>query len=131
MNPFPGDEGPDDEGPNDEGSATVLALAALVVLLTIAGVLTTAGRAALLRQRAATAADFAALAAAAEQGTPDERCRRGAVLATANGTRLVACAVAGEVVTVTVAEPLPVALGRGRTLQASARAGPIDDVTPL
>src|SRR3954470_18376894 len=105
-------------GSSDEGSATVLSLAALVVLLTVAGVLTTAGRAALLRQRAVTAADFAALAAAAEQGTPDDRCRRGAVLAAVNGTRLVACTVAGEVVTVTVVKPLPVALGRGRTLQA-------------
>src|SRR3954470_15569174 len=103
-------------GSSDEGSATVLSLAALVVLLTVAGVLTTAGRAALLRQRATTAADFAALAAAAEQRTPADRCRRGAPLATANGARLVACAVAGEVVTVTVVQPLPMTLGPGRVL---------------
>lgn len=110
--------------PRDEGSATVLALAALIVLLTIAGVFATAGRATLLRQRAAAGADFAALAGAAQAGDPAARCRRAATLADANGTRLVACAASGEELTVTVRQPLPVALGRGRSLEASARAGP-------
>jgi secretion/DNA translocation related TadE-like protein len=114
----------------EEGSATVLALAALVALLTVVGVFATAGRAALLRQGTANAADFAALAAAAEPGPATTRCRRAAALAEANDAQLTACDVTGEVVSVTVRRPLPTVFGRGRALVASARAGPADASEP-
>lgn len=76
----------------DKGSATVLAVGVIAVLLALGAVALLYAQAAVARQRAATAADLAALAAAARPlAAPADRCADAARVARANGARLVAC----------------------------------------
>lgn len=112
----------------DDGSATIwcLTAAALVLVITYAGLLLAA--VAQARQRAAAAADLAALAAASTStGDP---CTVATRSATANGAQLVACTVSGSLsasdVRVRTSLPLPGALAAfgARTITVSARAGP-------
>ena len=101
------------------GSATVLALAGVMVCLTIAGIWLAAGRAALARQRAETAADLAALAGAQSLALAAAApCAAAGAAAAANSGRLLACSIAGDDVRVVVSVSAPVAA------QATAHAGP-------
>ncbi len=104
----------------DRGSATVWSVAAIAVLCLVFGVVLALGQAVVARHRAAGGADLAALAAAdhwAEGGTA--ACDRADRVARAQGTRLVRCALTGQVSDVTAAS------GRGPfTAEIRARAGP-------
>ena len=101
------------------GVLAAVGLVAGVALLTVG--LSTAGSAAVVGQRLASAADAAALAAAdtasgASTGTP---CERAGELAGTFGARIALCEVEGLIATVTVVTRLgPI------EATASARAGP-------
>ena len=92
-----------DHGGSDEGAATILAivLAAVLVMAVLAGALV--GDLVAARQRAASAADLAALAGVASL-FPSERdaCEAAAWVAGADGARLRDCALVGSDVRVTV-----------------------------
>lgn len=111
---------------SDRGSATVWSVGAIAVLCVVFGVVLALGQAVVTRHRAARGADLAALAAAdhwAEGGT--EACARAARVARAQGTRLVRCALVGEVSDVTAAA------GRGPfAAEVRARAGPAEQPLP-
>jgi secretion/DNA translocation related TadE-like protein len=111
----------------DRGSATlwVLAVGILLVAGGMAGALVGAARTG--RQQAGAAADLGALAGAARviEGA-DAACGRAGQLVAANGGRLTACTVDGLDLVVTV-EVLVSPLQRAAV--ASARAGPVEDVT--
>jgi len=110
---------------SDRGSATVLVLACLLVLATVAGTLLATSTVSLARRRAATAADLAALAAAADRtGDPATACGLARMFARRNGAELVACRTGGDAVEVVTAVALPPALRLAGPLSATARAGP-------
>ncbi len=113
------------EDPHDRGSATMLVIGAMLVLATATAVALAVGVVAAHRQKAATAADLAALAAAAE--TSDElpiACARAATVASANGGRLDACQARDGSVDVVTSVELPGALAGFGPLHARSRAGP-------
>lgn len=104
----------------DRGSATVWAVGAVAVLCVVFGALLAVGQAAVLRHRAAGAADLAALAAADHwtQGTV-AACALAERVARAQGAKLVHCALEGEIADVTAAsgrEPF--------SAEVRSRAGP-------
>jgi secretion/DNA translocation related TadE-like protein len=115
----------------DQGAAIVWALA-LVWLILLVGLLAgaVAGQA-VVRQRAATAADLSALAAAQAVG---DGCAQAARVASANGASLVSCGFDGADAIVEVSRPSPAIVNRmlsllGRVpvdVTAAARAGPPD-----
>jgi secretion/DNA translocation related TadE-like protein len=108
----------------ERGSATVLVLAAALVVGAVSAALAYGGALLLAGSRARTAADLAALAAAdaAADGRPP--CTSAAAVARANAARLVGCVpdAAGRV-TVTVETRLPGPL-RDHPVRARARAAP-------
>lgn len=110
----------------DRGSATVWSVGAIAVLCLVFGIVLALGQAVVARHRAAGGADLAALAAAdhwAEGGTA--ACDRADRVARAQRTRLVRCALTGQVSDVTAAS------GRGPfTAEIRARAGPGSPVSP-
>lgn len=109
---------------SDRGSATVWSLGAMAVLCAVFGAVLALGQAVVVRHRAAGGADLAALAAAAhwEEGGA-AACARAGRVATAQGVRLVRCAIVGETSDVTAAS------GRGPfAAEARARAGPGEPV---
>ncbi|MFD0064160.1 Rv3654c family TadE-like protein [Streptomyces sp. NPDC056637] len=110
----------------DRGSATVWAVMAMAALGLVFGCVLTMGQAVVVRHRAGGAADLAALAAADHwmEGRK-EACAHAARVAAAQGTRLVRCAVYGEVSDVTAA-----AGSAPLTTEARARAGPAGPVSP-
>jgi secretion/DNA translocation related TadE-like protein len=113
----------------DRGSATVWLLAALLVLFTAGGGALAEAMTAATRQRAATAADLAALAAAADRSAdPRSGCTRARTIGTANGARLIGCRVRDGTAEVTVAVRLPGFLNTLGSLSARARAGPATPV---
>ncbi|MEU9188251.1 Rv3654c family TadE-like protein [Streptomyces sp. NPDC048484] len=111
---------------SDRGSATVWTVGALAVLCVVFGAVLAMGQAVVVRHRAGGAADLAALAAAdhwMDGGT--EACARADRVARAQGTRVVRCAVSGDISDVTVAA------GRGPlTAEVRSRAGPAGQVVP-
>lgn len=94
------------------GSATVLVLACLLAGSLLCGLWVQAGRAALARQRAETAADLAALAAAnslSRPGAESSACAAASRVAASNGARLETCLIdadSGVEVAVRVNEPM-------------------------
>ncbi|MEU5347331.1 MULTISPECIES: Rv3654c family TadE-like protein [unclassified Streptomyces] len=112
---------------SDRGSATVWTVGAIAVLCVVFGAVLAMGQAVVIRHRAGGAADLAALAAAdrwMEGGAA--ACGQAERVARAQGTRVVRCAVQGEVSDVTVAA------GRGPlTAEVRARAGPAGPVGPV
>ena len=114
----------------DRGSGTVLALAVGFAAVSMAWAGAGLGSAVLARHRAETAADLAALAAAARpQVAAPGACQAAARLAMANGARLLTCRAGGNgAVSVSVAVPVLVpGLGPAwGSATASARAGPAD-----
>ncbi|WP_404829214.1 Rv3654c family TadE-like protein [Streptomyces albicerus] len=111
---------------SDQGSATVWTVGAIAVLCVVFGAVLAMGQAVVIRHRAGGAADLAALAAAdhwMDGGT--EACAQADRVARAQGTRIVRCAVQGEISDVTVAA------GRGPlTAEVRSRAGPAGPVAP-
>jgi secretion/DNA translocation related TadE-like protein len=87
----------------DRGSATVWAVLLMALLFVAAGVLFALGHALTARHRAGAAADLAALAAAdhALEGQA-EACAFAARVASAQGARLLRCAVVDEIADLTV-----------------------------
>jgi secretion/DNA translocation related TadE-like protein len=116
-------------GRGERGSASIWVLAVSSLLLVVAGVVTVRGLAVLARHRAESAADLAALAAAARIGLGGAPCAAAGPIAAANGAGLRSCAAhlsadgrSGEVlVRVVLRAHLP-GVG-GREVVASARAG--------
>ncbi|NGO10680.1 flp pilus-assembly TadE/G-like family protein [Streptomyces sp. HC44] len=111
---------------SDRGSATVWAVGAIAVLCVVFGVVLAMSQAVVFRHRAGGAADLAALAAAdhwIEGGTA--ACAQAGRVARAQGTRMVRCAVYGEI------SDVRVAAGRGPfTAEVRSRAGPAGPVPP-
>ena len=98
----------------DEGGAAVVWSLALVSLLLTVGLVTMALAAQVLaRQRAATAADVAALVAAQAL---DDPCGSAGASAAANGPSLTACGQDGLDVVVEVTMPAPAVVARLLTL---------------
>ena len=116
------------EADRDRGSATVLVLASVLAVCLVCGWWITVARAGVARQRAETAADLAALAAAHSAAQSNEGnsipCSAAAAVARLNGALLDSCRLTmadGETfpdveVTVTVSSPV--------TARSTARAGP-------
>ncbi len=109
-----------DRRSSDRGSATVWTVSAVAVLCVVFGVVLALGQAVVARHRAAGGADLAALAAADHWAQGGEAaCARADRVARAQGTRLVRCALVGEVSDVTAAA------GQGPfAAEVRARAGP-------
>lgn len=101
-------------------------MGALAVLCVVFGAVLAMGQAVVVRHRAGGAADLAALAAAdhwTDGGT--RACGLADRVARAQGTRIVRCAVRGDISDVTVAA------GRGPlTAEVRSRAGPAGPLTP-
>ncbi|WP_423836095.1 Rv3654c family TadE-like protein [Streptomyces cathayae] len=110
----------------DRGSATVWSVGVIAVLCVVFGVVLVLGQAAVVRHRAAGGADLAALAAADRWRDGEAAaCARADRVARAQNTRLVRCAVDGEVSDVSVAsgrEPF--------AAEIRARAGPAGPPPP-
>ncbi|MFC8996696.1 Rv3654c family TadE-like protein [Streptomyces rochei] len=110
----------------DQGSATVWSVGAVAVLCLVFGVVLALGQAVVARHRAAGGADLAALAAAEHWARgATAACARAERIAAAQETRLVRCALTGQVSDVRVAS------GRGPfTAEVRARAGPAPERPP-
>ncbi|MEU6662581.1 Rv3654c family TadE-like protein [Streptomyces sp. NPDC046821] len=114
------------KGAGDRGSATVWSVMAMTALGLVFGCVLAMGQAVVVRHRAGGAADLAALAAAdhwMEGGKV--ACAHAARVAAAQETRLVRCAVYGEVSDVTAA-----AGSAPLSTEVRARAGPAGPVAP-
>lgn len=111
--------------PADRGSGAIWVLTIGAVVLLIGGATVARGVAVVGRHDAEAAADFAALAAAAD-GDLGARaaCRAAAHIAAVNGARLVSCRVVARVADVEVTHPLPGRLLRRWQAHGWARAGP-------
>ncbi|CAM5501672.1 Secretion/DNA translocation related TadE-like protein OS=Leifsonia shinshuensis OX=150026 GN=HNR13_003456 PE=4 SV=1 [Leifsonia shinshuensis] len=109
------------DGTRDRGAGSVLALAAVAVTVTLTAAVVGVSGAWGARQRAAVAADAAALAAAdiAVGRRGGDPCSQAEAVARADGAVIRACVIAGVIVTVEAAVPY-----HGWEASASARAGP-------
>jgi secretion/DNA translocation related TadE-like protein len=109
----------------DRGVATVLAAAAIGVIVVLLGSVLTLGEATWTRHRAESAADLAALAGAADavSGT-DVACGRAGEVARSNGAELTSCTWQGWAVTTTVTRPCGCLLSVAGPAVGRARAGP-------
>ncbi|RZU30270.1 secretion/DNA translocation related TadE-like protein [Streptomyces sp. BK022] len=106
----------------DRGSATVWSLGVIALLCVVFGTVLGLGHAVVVRHRAAGAADLAALAAADHWAEGAEAaCAAGRRVASAQGARLVRCAIVGETSDVSAGS------GHGPfAAEVRARAGPAD-----
>jgi secretion/DNA translocation related TadE-like protein len=109
--------------PADKGSATVWSVATMgVTWAVVVGLVTVAG-ARVARHRAQAAADLTALAVATQAVPAGQKaCERGGMVATANRTHLVRCAVAGAVADVVVTMEIDLPPLGVHTVTARARA---------
>lgn len=115
------------------GSGTVAGLIAMLVIFVMLGAASAMGTVAVAKATAGTAADEAALAAAARfyEGSDAERaCAIASAVAQRNGAAMRACSVQGEDAIVTVEANANGLAGAGHALpgvriRAVARAGPI------
>jgi len=116
----------DGRAPSDAGYATVVAAAAVGVLVLLLGLGLQVGAAVLARHRAETAADLAALAGAREavRGA-DVACARAAEVAVGNGARLAGCSVEGWTVIVVTARSCGCMPSVSGDASGRARAGPL------
>lgn len=108
----------------DRGAGTVFAAFALLALLLLAAAGIEMGGAVVARHRAQSAADLAALAAAAQLVEGGEACAAAGRLAEGNRARLAECSIEGIDVVVRVSVALP--LGVLGPAVAVARAGPVE-----
>jgi secretion/DNA translocation related TadE-like protein len=111
-----------DPGHGDAGSGVIWVLAMVAVVVLAAIPLLGIAEVRVARSRAATAADLAALAAAALLPDPIA-CTQAERIATAHRTRLVGCRVAGLTVDVEVTALVPWRWGSAE-VSARSRAGP-------
>lgn len=110
--------------PSETGSGTIWVLVLCVLLWFVAAVVVIVASLRVDRQRAITAADLAALAAAREAVFGASRaCERAAETAASNAAELRGCDLTGYEVTVEVA--VPVRLWPEASVTAEARAGPV------
>jgi len=108
-----------------EGSASIYVLLLLAVICATGVVALAAGHALAVRHRAGAAADLAALAAADRVLEGAARaCDLAGSIARANGARVVACTVQGDLVDLLVEIRLSAGLSRLPPVRARARAGP-------
>lgn len=122
--PGPSEAGSEVAG-RDRGNATVWAAIVLAVLILLTGAGLHLGSAAIARHRAETAADLAALAAAAQVlHGPEIACETARRVAAANAAGMTSCVLAGF--DVLVQTEVPTALFG--SAHARARAGPADEV---
>jgi secretion/DNA translocation related TadE-like protein len=106
---------------NDEGAATIWAASLIAVMMAVAGSVLVFGAVVSARHRAASAADLAALAAAAYGPWGEEyACGRARWVTDRMGMRLVECRMSGWVARVEVAG----AISGLADVTARARAGP-------
>ena len=111
----------------DQGNATVLVIAVAASVLAAGVVGSALGGAIVVRHRAATAVDAAALAAALDVAAGDEpACARAARLARANAASLAGCTFHGAVVDVSITASAGGWLGWLPTVRLNARAGPAE-----
>jgi len=114
-------------GPDEAGSGTVLTIGGVVVVLALAVMVLFGVGANLAVHRARTAADLAALSAAAEYDAGEEPCGAATRVAGENGAALADCAVVGDsfdfVVSVTVSLPVFGPAWVPGQVRASAHAG--------
>lgn len=111
----------------DDGMATILAAGVIAVLMSLVVLGLHLGAAVLTRHRASSAADLAALSAAAQLVTdPDLACRRAEWVATRLGVRLSTCRVQGWEAFVEVSAQPPGWLSVFGAVGAHARAGPVE-----
>jgi secretion/DNA translocation related TadE-like protein len=109
----------------ERGAAAVLVLALAGVLALLGATGSALAAVAVARQRAATVADLAALAAAQRAlDGPAAACTRAAQLAAADDARLLRCTLTGDVAAVVVQVTPPGPIGRLGSATAWARAGP-------
>jgi secretion/DNA translocation related TadE-like protein len=116
---------------SERGSATVLGALLVGTLLAVALGVCALGQAVVARHRVQSAADLAALAAAAAlPAGAHSACARAEALAASVRTDVRDCAVLGLDVVVTV--EMPVRLGRFQitSARAAARAGPPSSISP-
>ncbi|MBV2357894.1 hypothetical protein KUM39_26660 [Streptomyces sp. J2-1] len=108
------------EPSGDRGSATVWSVGVVALLCVVFGAVLALGQAVVVRHRAAGSADLAALTAADHWAEgEDGACDRARELAVAQGSRVVRCALTGDISDVTAA------VGRGPfAAEVRARAGP-------
>jgi secretion/DNA translocation related TadE-like protein len=109
----------------ERGSATVLGTALLGLLAMVAMLVAALGGVVADQRRVASAADLAALAAAAAVQAGADACAAAGSVAHRNGASVRACHVTGDVVTVEVARTARLVLGRSVHVSAHARAGPV------
>jgi secretion/DNA translocation related TadE-like protein len=115
----------DPHTPREErGAATLLVTACLGLLLLVGCALAVVAAMVAAHRTAQAAADLAALAAATAAQDGTDPCAAAGSVASANGARLTACAIAGDEVTVEVEVAGPRWLGQSHDLSAAARAGP-------
>lgn len=114
----------------DRGSATVLVLSLALVLSLLGGTMVAAAAAMVVRHRAASVADLAALAAADRAFDGALRaCAAAERVARANRARLEHCRLDGEQALVTAAVDLHGWLSSWGSVRTTARAGPTDSGT--
>lgn len=110
----------------DRGAAAVLVLACASVLVLFGMAASAVAAVAVARQRAASVADLAALAAAERTLEGEqEACRRAAVVAARSGAGVASCRLWGDVAEVVVRVRPPGRLGGLGTAIGRARAGPV------
>ena len=111
---------------DERGSASILLVALSGLLSVFAALALSVGAVAVARHRAASAADLAALAAAARwAGGQSAACASAGDVARAGGAVLARCRVDGDVAQVLAEAPLPGGLARLGVARAAARAGPV------
>lgn len=111
-------------GRGDRGSASLFAIACLAVLLLLGAALGVVAAMVRAHRLAQSAADLAALSAAVAVARGEDGCAAGAVIAEANGARVLSCRVEGLEAALTVEVDGPHWLGQLADLGAEARAGP-------
>lgn len=118
-------------GREDKGFVTVAVVGLLLVLLCLGGLTATMGSIAVLRHRAAAAADLSALAAAqhAIEG-PQAACAAAQTVARAHGADLRSCQLEGSEAIVAVRIGGPGRLAGLGHAQGRARAGPVRSSVP-
>lgn len=93
---------------SETGAASVFAAFAMLALLSLTVLCVQVGGAIVAKHRAQSAADLAALAAAAALSESEDACEAARQVASVNGARLGGCTVEGSTVVVRAAVALPV-----------------------
>ena len=108
---------------DDRGAAVVVAMALTALLVFVAAISVGTVAIVLAHRRAQTAADLAALAAAAALQRGADACAAATTIAGRHDATVTGCTVEGPTVLVATTVALPTALG-GAGVPARARAGP-------